>query len=102
LERIAIIAGQKNNVVKISLSDVMVISAEADGIGTASEAVPMQFDGEESITIAFNVKYLLNGLKSVATQEIQLQTNSPASPVVIRPIGGLDSVYLLMPVAIRS
>jgi DNA polymerase III subunit beta len=103
LERIAIIADQKNNVVKIQIeTDAMVISAEAPDVGTASEAVPMQFHGEGSITIAFNVKYLLNGLKSMATQEIQLQMNSPAAPVVIRPIGGLDSVYLLMPVAIRS
>jgi DNA polymerase-3 subunit beta len=54
------------------------------------------------VEIAFNVKYLLDGLKALPSNEIQIQLNNPTSPAVLVPIGAAKMTYLLMPVQIRN
>ncbi len=104
LERIAVLADQKNSIVKLSLDSVkqeLVLSVEAQDVGSGREAVPAQISGED-LDIAFNVKYLLEGLKAFNTGEVQMQFNTATSPSILTPLGGLKMTYLVMPVQIRS
>jgi DNA polymerase-3 subunit beta len=77
------------------------ISVEAQEVGSGREVVPAQVSGD-SLDIAFNVRYLLDGLKALGTNEVQLQFNSATSPSVVIPLGKLQMTYLVMPVQIRS
>ena len=63
--------------------------------------MPAQISGE-SIEVAFNIKYLIDGLKALQSSEIQMQLNNPLSPVILTPLGSLKMTYLIMPVQIRS
>jgi DNA polymerase-3 subunit beta len=102
LERIAVMADQKNNVVKLSIGpEAIIASAEAADVGSASEAITADVSGEP-LDIAFNVIYLLNGLKVMGSPEVLLEVNSATSPVVVSPLGGSKMIYLIMPVQIRS
>lgn len=104
LERIAVLADQKNNIVKISLNtkqEEAVISVDAPDVGSGREAIPAQISGED-LDIAFNVRYLLEGLKVLNSSEIQMQFNTATSPSIVTPVGGLKMTYLVMPVQIRS
>lgn len=104
LERIAVLADQKNNIVKLSLSapnQQLVVSVDAPDVGSGREAVPAQISGDD-MEIAFNVKYLLEGLKVITAAEVQMQFNTPTSPSILTPVGGLKMTYLVMPVQIRS
>ena len=104
LERIAVFAEQKNNIVKLSVdaeASEIAISVEAQEVGSGREVVPAQVSGD-SLDIAFNVRYLLDGLKALGTNEVQLQFNSATSPSVVIPLGKLQMTYLVMPVQIRS
>ena len=49
-----------------------------------------------------DTKYLLDGLKALPSNEIQIQMNNPTSPAVLVPIGASKMTYLLMPVQIRN
>ncbi|XFA73830.1 DNA polymerase III subunit beta [Thermosynechococcaceae cyanobacterium Okahandja] len=104
LERIAILAAQKNNVVKISLdasAQTLKLSAEAPQLGEGKEDIPAQISGD-SIDIAFNVKYLLDGLKVMETTDVQLQLNGGTQPAILRPLGDAQMTYLVMPIQIRA
>ncbi|MDX2256350.1 MAG: DNA polymerase III subunit beta [Pseudanabaenaceae cyanobacterium bins.39] len=104
LERIAVLADQKNNIVKISIDATgqeISLSVEAPDVAAGRESLPAQISGED-VEIAFNVKYLLDGLKALPSNEIQIQLNNPTSPAVLIPLGGLKMTYLLMPVQIRN
>jgi DNA polymerase III subunit beta len=104
LERIAVLADQKNNIVKLSVDmtkEAMSLSVDAPDVGSGEETIPAQITGED-MAIAFNVKYLLDGLKALNTTEIQLQFNTPTSPAILTPLGGLKMTYLVMPVQVRS
>ena len=104
LERIGVLADQKNNIVKFSIDSVnqeLALSVEAQDVGSGREAMPAQISGE-SIEVAFNIKYLIDGVKALQSSEIQMQLNNPLSPVILTPLGSLKMTYLIMPVQIRS
>lgn len=104
LERIAVLADQKNSIVKLSLDSVaqsLVLSVEAQDVGSGRESIPAQVSGDD-LEIAFNVKYLLEGLKAFNTAEVQMQCNTATSPAILSPLGGQKMTYLVMPVQVRS
>ncbi len=104
LERIAVLADQQSSVVKIKLddSDLASISADAQDIGNANELIPVSYSGED-FDIAFNVRYLLEGLKVVASENVLLKCNLPTTPAVFVPEDNINSfTYLVMPVQVRS
>ncbi|MGB3790963.1 MAG: DNA polymerase III subunit beta [Phormidesmis sp.] len=104
LERIAVIADQRNNIVKLSISNEqqsLALSVEAQEVGSGLENLPAQVTGDD-LDIAFNVRYLLEGLKALPTSEVQIQCNTATSPSVLTPLGGTKITYLVMPVQIRS
>lgn len=104
LERISVLADQKNNIVKVQLDSVaqqLRLSVDAQDVGSGRESVPAQITGD-GLEIAFNVRYLLDGLKAINTAEVQMQLNTATSPVVLSPLGSLKMTYLVMPVQVRS
>ena len=105
LERIAVLADQHNNVVKFSSQPedgVVQISADAQDVGSGSESLPANLEGD-AMQIAFNVRYLLDGLKAMGSDRIVLHCNAPTTPVVLRSEEASESfTYLVMPVQIRS
>jgi len=70
-------------------------------VGSGREAIPAQISGDD-LEIAFNVKYLLEGLKALNTAEVQMQFNTATSPSILTPLGGMKMTYLVMPVQVRS
>jgi DNA polymerase-3 subunit beta len=105
LERIAVLASQKNDIVKCTIDSVnqeISLSVEATDVGNAVERLSAQISGDEPQELAFNVKYLLEGLKVFNTSEIQIQLNQATSPVILTPLGGFKMTYLVMPVQIRG
>ena len=104
LERIAVLADQQSSVVKIKLddNDTAFISADAQDIGSANESLAVIYDGEQ-FDIAFNVRYLLEGLKVISSQNVILKCNLPTTPAVIVPEDNINAfTYLVMPVQVRS
>jgi DNA polymerase III subunit beta len=104
LERISVLADQKNNIVKLTVDTMnqqLILSVDAQDVGSGREAIPAQVTSE-GLDVAFNVKYLLDGLKAITTTEVQMQLNTSTSPVILTPVGGLKMTYLVMPVQVRS
>jgi len=105
LERIAVLADQHNNVVKFSSQPedgVVQISADAQDVGSGSESLPATLEGD-AMQIAFNVRYLLDGLKAMGSDRIVLHCNAPTTPAVLRSEEASEAfTYLVMPVQIRS
>ncbi len=104
LERISVLADQKNNIVKLSLdgsNQELTLSVDAQDVGSGRETMPAQISGD-SLDVAFNVKYLVDGLKAIATSEVQMQLNTATSPAILSPLGSIKMTYLVMPVQVRN
>ena len=82
-------------------SGVLSISARAEEIGNHEGKMDVKVEGEAS-KIAFNSRYLQDVLQVLDAEEIALETSSPSSPGVLRPIGTDDNyVHVVMPMFVQ-
>ena len=105
LERIAVLADQHNNVVKLTAeknNKLVKINADVQDVGSGSESISSNFESKD-FQIAFNVKYVLDGLKAVDSENIFLRCNAPTTPAILSPdLEEKNFTYLVMPVQVRS
>ena len=101
LERVALIAEAHNSVVKLTAgAGALAITAEADA-NNGKELIT--HEGSAAGSWAFNVHYLLDGLKAMRGHEaVLLSTNSATTPVTLQPADKTGMTYLVMPVQIRE
>ena len=78
----------------------VVISAKAEEMGDNQDEVDTTVEGDES-KIAFNSKYLLDVLSVLEKGEVALETTTPSSPGVFRPIGSDSYVHVVMPMFVQ-
>jgi DNA polymerase-3 subunit beta len=74
----------------------MTVSATSAETGDDVSELDASIEGDE-IEIAFNVKYMIDVLSVVGTPQIALDTTTPSSPGVIRPVGDVDFTHVIMP-----
>jgi DNA polymerase-3 subunit beta len=101
LERVALIAEAHNNILKLTAaSGALAITAEADA-NNGKELIT--YNGTAAGSWAFNVHYLLDGLKAMRQSEtVTLSANGPTTPVILTPAGVDGVTYLAMPVQVRN
>ncbi len=79
----------------------LTVSARAEEIGEHRGEIDVTVEGEAS-KIAFNSKYLQDVLQALDdVTQVALETTSPSSPGVIRPIGRDDYVHVVMPMFVQ-
>jgi len=104
LELVSVLATQNNNLVKFNIdkeSEELFLSVESQDLGSAEQSMPAIVTGS-GIKIGFNVKYLMDGLKALTTNDIKMQLNGDRLPVIFTPLGDLQMTYLVMPVQLRD
>jgi len=74
----------------------MTVSATSAETGDDVSEMDASIEGEE-IEVAFNVRYLIDVLSVVGTPQVGLDTTTPSSPGVLRPIGDIDFTHVIMP-----
>lgn len=102
LERLAVFAAEgQNHVIRLGLADhQMDLQCDAAERGRAHESLALEALIGDDITVAFNVRYLADGLKALTGETVTFHLNSPTMPVVLSGDGA--NRYLLMPVQIRG
>lgn len=71
-------------------------------IGHVNERVPIEKEGED-LLIAFNARYILDGLKALESDQLNLYLNGSLNPMLVRPADDEDSyLYLVLPVRIAG
>ena len=76
------------------------VSARSEEIGDDVGEIDAMVEGEES-KIAFNGKYLTDVLSVLGESQVALETSSPSSPGVLRPVGVDNYVHVVMPMFVQ-
>ena len=93
---------QRNAPLRLAFADgELTVAAETPDIGDASESLPAPYSGEP-LEIAFNPQVLVEGVESVASEELAVQLSSPLRPGLLRPVDGDDFSYLVMPIRLNA
>jgi len=84
--------------VRLSLHDGGVeLSVSRQDVGGETEHIEAEYDGEEMI-IAFNTRYLTDGITAISSDELVLNTINPLKPGLLNGKDDDAFRYLLMPV----
>ncbi|MBA7560943.1 MAG: DNA polymerase III subunit beta [Dehalococcoidia bacterium] len=78
----------------------VVVSARSEEIGDDVGEIDAVVEGEES-KIAFNGKYLTDVLSVLHETQVALETASPSSPGLIRPVGSDNYLHVVMPMFVQ-
>jgi DNA polymerase-3 subunit beta len=78
----------------------MTVSARAEEVGDNQGEIDASVEGDEA-KIAFNGKYLQEVLQVLNSGQVALETTSPSSPGVIRPLGVENYVHVVMPMFVQ-
>jgi DNA polymerase III subunit beta len=79
----------------------LTIEATAEDVGSNVSTIAASVDGPDQQSI-FNVKYLSDVLSVLDTPEVSLELVNAAKPGVIKPVGGGDYTYVIMPMSVNS
>jgi len=98
-ERAAIIAQQSANIIKIEVrSGQLKILATAPDVGSVEEVLEVETKGKEKAQVAFNVRLITDALKVIEAEKVLLELGETLNPGLIRPVGGPDYIYIVMPI----
>ena len=99
VERAAIMARDRNNIIKMDISNsVLEITSESQ-IGNIDEKIPVIQNGDD-ISIAFNAKNIMEVLRVMPDDEIKMSFSSPLSPSVMTGTATPGYLYLVLPLNI--
>jgi len=98
VDRAALIAREgNNNRLMLRIADnSMVIEAHSQ-IGDVHEELDIVQDGAD-VNIAFNVKYLIDVVRYIDADRIEINLNNSISPCIITPVNDPDYIHLVLPV----
>jgi DNA polymerase-3 subunit beta len=93
---------RQNNQVRFDFSsNHAVVSVNNADTGSYRDELPVEYTGEP-LEIAFNIKFLKDYLKEVASEEVVLEMNTPLSPVSIRMASDTEYIYVVMPMKVNA
>ena len=78
----------------------MVITSKAEETGDNEGEIDAKIEGDEA-KIAFSSRYLTDVLGAMERGEVALETSTPSSPGVIKPVGNEDYVHVVMPMFVQ-
>ena len=97
LSRIAILTNEKFRGVRINLKPgVMTVSANNPEQEEAVDELAVDYDGQE-VEIGFNVGYLIDALKAIETEQVDLGLEDPNSSCTLNAPDDSSTLYLVMP-----
>jgi len=100
-----IIAREGSNVVRFHLKPGMdqtgkvQLLSESDETGASEIELDATVEGQE-LEIAFNVKFLQDGLEAISTKNVTIEANAHNTPAVLHSTGDEENLYVLMPMHI--
>jgi DNA polymerase-3 subunit beta len=97
LRRVSVLASDKTQPVKLALrKDSLVVSCSNPDAGEISDDVPVEYAGDD-VDIAFNARYLVDGLSSLGDQNVLLKLTDNLSPGLLVGVDEPDHLCVVMP-----
>lgn len=86
----------KTNTVRFNIDNSILNVNQYSEMGKINEKMEIEQEGE-GLTISFNVKYIIDVLKVIDTENVIMETSGSFSPCVLRPENNDDYLCLVLP-----
>ncbi|TNJ62083.1 DNA polymerase III subunit beta [Paenibacillus hemerocallicola] len=90
---------EKTNIVKMTLKDekTVEISSSSSELGKVTEQIDTHKLDGDLLSISFNSKYMLDALKVIDSDFIQICFRGPMQPIIMKPEDHSNMLHLIMP-----
>ncbi len=100
VDRVSAISNEKSRAVKLSVSSSkLILSASSPEYGSAKEEIEIDYHGEGA-DIGFNASYLLDIMRQIESESVQVSFCDSASPTILREAKDSSALYVLMPMRV--
>jgi DNA polymerase-3 subunit beta len=102
----SIFAREGSNIVRLMVDggdqedSKVLVQSKSEEVGENKGEVDAEIEGGEA-KIAFSSKYLTEVLNVLETNKVALETTTPSSPGVIKPVGDDNYVHVVMPIFVQ-
>ncbi|HJR52245.1 MAG TPA: DNA polymerase III subunit beta [Gemmatimonadota bacterium] len=101
LRRMAVMASDQTHRVRLSMKDdALKLYVSTPDVGEGSEEMMVSYEGEP-IDIGFNANYLLEVLRFVDSDEVEISLKAPERAALVRPGGENGDEYLCLVMPLR-
>lgn len=101
IERASLITSDdKKYPVKLIIDDDKMLITSSTELGISKEQIDVNINGN-NMTIGFNPKYLLDSLKVIDDERVEISFSSSVGPCVIKPLEGDKFIFMILPVRIK-
>ena len=99
VDLVSVASVDKTKSVQLTFSmNKLVINASSPDAGTATQELDIEYNGDTSFTVVFNVKFLLDVAGQVEGEKFQMEMQDPLAPTKINSIDkDTDALFVLMP-----
>ncbi len=102
VDRAALIAREgNNNLVKFRCEGGVLSIESSSEIGDVHEEMEVEQQGAD-IKITFNVKYMLDVMRTIEDGRLEMNFNTSITPCVINPVDNRDYLHLVLPVRTQA
>lgn len=88
----------KNTIKLESSGHEIIVSSNIPEIGNVEEKLSVEKDNDSEIKIAFSSKYMMEALKSLDCEEVELLFNGEIRPIIIKNPESDDLIQLILPI----
>lgn len=88
----------KNTIKLESNNNNIVVSSNIPEIGNVEETLSVTKNNDNEIKIAFSSKYMIDALRSLESEEVELLFNGDVKPIIIRNPENQNLIQLILPI----
>ena len=102
IDRVGTLSNERVRAIRLLFEDGKVILSSANqDLGSAEDELEIDYNYEERVDICFNVRYLLDIISQIKTEEAELSLTNGESSAIFRPIPSSEDdskpeVFVLM------
>ncbi len=100
IDRVSLLTDEKDkHLVKMNLkSNNLELSSNSTEIGKMEETMEITKDKEVDMNIAFSAKYMMEALKTLKCENIEIRLNSEIKPIIIKNEEDENLIQLILPI----
>ena len=101
VERVSLLISESfSTPIRCYFNELNVVFTCATTVGRATETFNTKLEGE-SFEIGLNSRYLLDALRAIEDEQIQILFNGPNAGILLMPIEGENFKYMIMPMRLK-
>ena len=100
LDRVSLFSTEEEkNTIKLECTDnLVVVKSDIPEIGNVVEKIEVEKNNNENIKIAFSSKYMMDAIKVLNCEKIELAFNGEIKPIIIKNANDDNLVQLIVPI----